>query len=301
MRQSRPKCKIFGQALSTDKLYIIYDDGIIREWNIQSPRIPHPIKLYQIDFKGIENVTLLEFPKDYLNILISNDFLYCLTKQSKEGNRLEILSEFKTKPDYKILSLKEKSVLLQDGDSKVRLIDIRNLEVVKSINFVPFSFYENLGFDGFFIYNEADGLKIMEMPFNDGLAYYVKESQDVTCIHSFACDENKYLIGWGQKNGQVNISKLIKNNNLWKYSHVLKHKSHDGMVKDFKFINSEKIVSAGSDKKLSILEFDKDKENQKDIVQKELQLKLRCKGIKIDGVKSKLEYEKLKELRDMYN
>ena len=284
---------------TSGRLYAIYGDGIIREWRIDLPHVPHPKNLYQMDIQNVDALTMLEFPEGYINFFRNNDFQFFQKEEDITGNKLAVLSEFNIKPQQNILSLKENSFLLREKGSendRVLLIDTQNMALVKTIDFVPFTFYDNLGFDGFLHYNENSGLKLIDMPFEGGRDFLVKESQEVTCITAFTCDENTYLIGWGQKNGFIHVSKIINSNHHWRYKHILEYKSHEGMVRDIKFINGEKVVSGGTDKKLCILEFDRDKENQERFVTKELQLQIRCKGMKIKGLKSDHEYEVLNSL-----
>jgi hypothetical protein len=280
-------------------LCAVYEDGIIREWRIDLPHTPHPKNLYRMDMQNVEKLTMLECPDKYINIFKENDFLFFQKEKPETENEFLLMSEFKIKPQYNILSLKKESLLIREEapeNDKVILIDIDKLEIVKSTDFVPFTFYDNLGFDGFLTYNEDKGLKLIEMPFEDDNFFTVKEAQDVTCITAFEYNDNTYLIGWGQKNGFIHVSKLSKDDNCWKYRHILENKSHEGTVRSLKFISEEKLVSGGVDKKLCVLEFDGNKEIQERHRVKELQLQIRCKEMKIEGLKSKYEYELLKTL-----
>jgi hypothetical protein len=103
-----------------------------------------------------------------------------------------------------------------------------------------------------------------------------------------------YLLGLGLNNGAVQIWQIQITQ--WGEKKLLETIFHDAKysIKEITFIDEYRIVSGSSDKTIKLLTFSHDGHIE-DV--KEFKLILRCKGMKIDGVKrEEIEGKKLQKL-----
>jgi len=283
-----------------DELVALYEDGNTREWQIDTPIIPHPHILYQLE--PVESQTLellLENPRGYINCLKPNEFLL-FKCESQDEKQWRLVSQFPIARGSTVLSLTGDSLLLkheEKGRQWVHMIDTATMEVVKTTTFKPYTFYRSLGTRGFLVYNEEKGLYVEGMTFKGKNSFQVPRVHELTCMSTYTYPANIHLLGWGQRNGSIHIAEITGDGEYNQYRQILEYSSHKGMVRDIKFINGNKIVSGGSDKKLIILEFDRQANTGEAHPKvRELRLSVRCRGMNIQGLKSKREFLLLKAL-----
>ena len=283
---------------SGDKIYANYDDGGIREWLIGREDSPHPRKLFE-QWKG-EKLRLFVLPDNSIGAF-SDSWLYFY---DLEKEALEQRAFFEMKPEQKILKMRDRvALVLNETDNENSVVNLVNLEefsLVGSIDCLPSTLYDFAGFDAFLSYNAADGLKVMGIN-NENPTIEIKEARDVTCLAAYHLPGTRdYLIGWGDENGRTHISQLSIGPGAFNFRYLLLFECHEGKIKDMEFITEDRIVSIGFDQKLYYVQFDREIVEKKDTVlrREPLQLKIRCKGMKIDNLQSAKEYALFKKFID---
>lgn len=77
---------------------------------------------------------------------------------------------------------------------------------------------------------------------------------------------------------------------------LLKEYKHDGPVSSLIFLDDSRIVSGGVDRKMFVVRFGPGTEGTKGIEEDTLHLTVRCKGMKIEGIRGKREQKILERL-----
>jgi FixJ family two-component response regulator len=270
----------------SEELFALYNDGVIREWNFQG--MPTPAVSFA-ENKNEKAIKFFAYPASGFTVIEDDR----LTFLDRVDDKLQQRATFEIDPNQKLLKVSQQYLLLlKEKSSKEDILKLFDLESEKEVSFfeVPkYSLCEYLDRDGFVIYNEKKGLQILDMTDKRKSIIDIKIEleEKITCITTCHCKESlkEFLLGVGHKNGVVQVWKI----KLPKFepSFLFKHKSHEGVVKDISFIDEERIISGGIDSKLKLLTFDLEAGKKYD--PKVFKIKLRCKGMKIEGVEREHE------------
>ena len=226
-------------------------------------------------------------------MLLDNRLLF----YDKRGDELLQKATIEINPEVKLIKASQNYLLVMEENKRIlHLINIKTQEIIRSMFIPSFSCCEHFDDKGFIIYNEDEGLKIIDITTEkkENIGIFIPREEKITCLTTF-CIENstgQYLVGFGQYNGIVQVWKLMLKK--WKAEELLRYQSHSKTIKDIAFIDDERIVSGGLDKKLQLLEFGNDGKLKCD--PKEFKIYLQCKGLKIDRVNREKERRKLEKI-----
>ncbi|HLP61515.1 MAG TPA: pentapeptide repeat-containing protein, partial [Candidatus Deferrimicrobium sp.] len=283
---------VYGIAISPEEeIYAYYEDGVIRAWDYQPGKKPNAISF--TENKDKKDITFFAYPGNALTVLDGNRIIFYDRAESK----LEQKSIFEISQDQKIISVSEGYLLIGEERKALNMTELilYNLTSQKVVNrqYVPReAICDHIGDIGFIVSDEKNGLRItwqideaepeLKIPIDTGSV--------ITCLATYPCKPPllEYRLGIGMNNGNIEVwriklpqrepVKLLKNS----------HNSHDGkIVKDIAFIDENRVISGGFDKKVVCLSFNPGG----DIIcePEEFIMRLRCKGMKVDGMEREHE------------
>ncbi len=278
---------------SGDAIFAVYDDGTAREWAFKHPR-------------KVESRTLAEhLPLD--RAMIGSLTSGCLwmrqpntfTLMNFEDGDLQPIAWFPVKDGYRFETISQSEISLvqvdPSGDVQLLLIDLDQQEIIGRLRQTSATLCVALG-RGALAFDDGDrGLSIVAFGPNYQHKKHIPLADRVTCISSKAIGENLHLLACGQSSGAVNVwaidlatSPVVKE--------VLKSRIHDGTVTTITFLDELRIVSGGHDRAISVTRMDMKGKTPTGFLERKLQLKFRCKGMQINGLKGNDERQKLNEL-----
>jgi len=277
-------------------IFVAYTDNSIREWKIISEKIAETKIIYNKISSPI--VYLFSYSGFDLTIITNNNELIYL---SPDINRVwSCVGKFKIKSSYnKIWIQKEIAILLSEKDNfkelilidfiKYKMIDLINLSNFHQkidIHFSILSVLLNSLCNIFSIksdYNYLDSINI--------------NSFKPSCIDMLLIDDTKNIIvALGGYSGEILILIYNYNENKLRQIDMIKDFVHDDTVTSIKIIDEYKILSGGMDKKVAITGLNRNSNGKFNKSALNLYRSVKCKGMKIEGLKGKNEYNILKEL-----
>ena len=265
--------------ISTEEnIYAAYQDGTIREWFYNRVRKPYSENL--LKSKDLNEIKLISSSKRAI-IAIENEKLIFYDKidtQLKQKAVIEI------KPNLKLLKVYENFGLLIKVDKQdyLHLINLKTQIIEKSLKIFPFSICENFDDHAFIIYNENTCIRIIDMTSKNREHLKITSGKNVTCLTTCRCQDSSehYRLGFGQKNGIIQIWEIDLNN--WEKKRLFQNQSHKNTVKDIAFIKEDLIISGGFDKILTLLKFDPKNKSHYD--SKEFKIDMQCHGMETTGI-----------------
>ncbi|MDQ1352343.1 MAG: hypothetical protein QG657_2649, partial [Acidobacteriota bacterium] len=268
-------------AVSQDEnIYALYNDGIIREWNYKRGHIPHSTNL--AESQSINDVRLIAQPGNDLSAADNRQLIF----YDRENNRLKQKAIINIKPDLNLLNASSNNILIieEKGSQRfLQLIDLEEFAIIKSMEIGTFALCDHLGESAFIIYNKDQGLQIVDATPQKRDTIILAHSEDITCLATCPCkdSDDKYPIAAGQANGGVIILQVALDD--WKVTPLFEYHCHQKSVTDIAFIDENRVVSGGHDKKLFLAQINRQTEPK--YVPLEFKMHLQCKGMKIDGIK----------------
>jgi chromosomal replication initiator protein len=262
-------------------LYVLYEDNSIWKWNLNNYKFDKVLKLD----KGNPS---------HLIVLSSNCIAFI------EQNRENVVyfykdgkfeGEFKIDNNLKVINICENTLLLEQD------IEEQNINGLKYIihNIKDDSSYSistnqklicsSLGTYGILTCSKTD-LKV-----NNG--DFLRSITEITHISSYDCGNGNFIIGLTNKNGEILVTHLSKNDNTWNLGKLHSLKTFENITY-LSFIDRSTIVVAEGDEKIYVLRMKED--FTLSLQSPALKIELLCKGMKIEGLKSDKEYQFLNEL-----
>jgi hypothetical protein len=280
-----------------NRIFAAYKDNTIREWkSILKPGNAQS-RIVVEDTKG-----------DVIGLEIFNGSALCAVTNEEmifyEFNDNEMLiqkARFRIKPGYRRLVTKGNILLLlseiEKQTNKLHLVDLDKFEEVDSLEQEKISLCESLDLQAFAVTDGKSYLRVegTEQTQNEEILNISLQETTSLCIHT--CEKDKqYLIACGQSNGNVSVWQVERLNGKWDHKLLVKNQAHDSMVSTLSFLDDTRIVSGGIDRKISILKFGEDSDDLKGRQENILHMTIKCKGMKIDGLKGSKEQEMFKKL-----
>ena len=269
-----------------------YDDGSIWEWDVLHPRQNRP----QIILTDAWNVSWIGFsPSEDICAIVGNEMVFYERNSSGE---LSQTANFIVNSEYSNVTINQRgvSLLVEDDNSQLNacLIDPVEQKIIYSNPIPPATLFEYLK-QNILIHTHKNGVTIFEINNQDSKKLHDIEIYNLCSmtIHSIV-EKEQYYIACGQKNGDLSMWKLALNSYTWEYKQIINEKIHNGSINCLTFLDENRIVTSGTDKKIFIISLGNNHKNG--INKRPLFLNIKCKGMKIKGVKGPKEYSRLKEL-----
>jgi WD40 repeat protein len=279
-----------------EKILVLYDDGIIREWSYQRTH-----GATSTNFSGNiaeKEMKIIALPGNDLTLL-HDRYLYFY---DRNNCNLDLKAAIEIKPNIRLIKATRDYLLLNEQDGKQNrlfLLDLKKEAIVKSFICLSFTLCDHLDDCALVILNQNEELQLIDITPGKRTPLIIPTGQKVTCITTCKCGQlpGQYLIGLGLYTGAVQVWQIqVKQ---WKSEKLLDQPLHEKgkPVKDICFIDECHIVSGGLDKTIKLLTFAPD--GQPVDEPKEFKMTLQCQGMKINGViRENIEGKKLKELID---
>ena len=267
-----------------DNLYVLYEDNSIWKWDINKYTFK---KFFKLDTGKPSHIVILPnnciaFIEQGKTNLISfyKDNLF-------EG-------DFKIDNNLKIINICNNNLLLQQdtGNEDKKELKYTTHDIINnkyySITSKKELFCTPLGVQGILTYSDS------ELKINNN--YYLKSIPNIMCISSYDYG-NGFILGLGNKNGKILITRLTKNESDWNIEDLHDLKNLNSNITCLFFIDKNTMIVAEENEKIYILRI---MDNLTLSSQSpELKIELLCKGMQIEGLKSEREYKFLNELIDI--
>jgi WD40 repeat protein len=277
---------------SKDCILAAHGDGTARQWDLRHPRKSES-RLVASHFPQQETVIgILE--DEQVWVRTSHEFAFWEFDATRDLSRI---SHFPIKPSYRLASLTKTDLLIiEDGDDKrarIKLVDLEQLGIIRELEVSPVTLCAPLDRDAL-VLNDGGGLRIVELGSQPEQASIELTSNMVTCLSATRVQESLHLLACGQNDGTLQVWLVDLRQKPWMISDAFAHRVHEGPVTAMVFLYESRILSGGKDRAIVIIRIDA-KENS-EVQERKLQLTLRCKGMRINGLKGPAEKQKLDEL-----
>ncbi|MCU0288323.1 MAG: pentapeptide repeat-containing protein, partial [Acidobacteria bacterium] len=281
-----------------ENIYALYDDGIVREWLSSKVRAPHALNLGKID--SSLDIRLIAQPGSALTLFADNQLkFYDVDKVDDKSFKLSQRALIEVKPLLKPIRATHENLLLSEEKNNwynLQLIDLENQSIIQSVSVKAFTLCADVGNKGFIIYDRNDGLQAAVPGFEIPKILIKPDTINITCLATYAVDnsEDKWRLAVGQDNGSIAVYNI--NLSTWDLEDVVKYTRHEKTVRHITFIDENRILSGGIDRKIFLTQIDHNgvitNETQ------EFRLHLQCKGMRIDGIQPETTRLALQKLID---
>lgn len=280
-----------------NRIFAAYKDNTIREWKSILKRGNAESRIVLEDTKG--DVIGLEIFNDSSLCAVTNEEMIFYEFNDKE--KLLQKARFRIKPGYRRLVTKGNILLIlseiEKQTSLLHFVDLDKFEEVFAFEQEKISLCENLDLQAFVVTDGKEYLRVEGTEQTQNEEILNISLQETTSLCVYTCEEDKkYLMACGQSNGNVSVWQLERLNGKWDHKLLVKNQVHDGMVSTLSFLDEARIVSGGIDRKISILKFGEDSDDLKGQQENLLHMTIKCKGMKINGLKGSKEQEMFKKL-----
>jgi len=162
-----------------ESIYALYDDGIIREWKYKSIRTPFPENLEESQ-KFNYNLLIAQ-PGNDLTAIDDRHLIFF----DKDNIKLKHRAKIEINPSVTPIKASSDNLLLfteVDDQNILHLVDLKNQSVIKSMETLPFSLCDHLGTSAFIIYNNSQGLQIVDITSQNRPTIVYSSSKKITCL-----------------------------------------------------------------------------------------------------------------------
>ncbi|HWT00781.1 MAG TPA: NACHT domain-containing protein [Pyrinomonadaceae bacterium] len=116
-----------------------------------------------------------------------------------------------------------------------------------------------------------------------------------SCLDVLTLEAGRHLLAVGTVKGHVYVWELELRPQEWHHRKILELAAHEGIVTGVAFQNEKRLASSSFDRSIAIINFD-EADAASDKLERRLMLKLRCKGMKIEGLRPETERARLAKL-----
>jgi hypothetical protein len=280
-----------------NRIFAAYKDNTIREWKSILKPGNEEFRIVLEDTKG-DVIGLEIFNGSSLCAVTNEEMIFY---EFKDKEKLIQKARFRIKPGYRRLLTKGNMLLMlseiEKQTNKLHLVDLDKFEEVDSLEQEKISLCENLDLQAFAVTDGKEYLRVEGTQQTQNEEILDISLQEITNLCVYTCEKDKkYLMACGQSNRNVSVWQLDRLNGKWDHKLLVKNQVHDGMVSTLSFLDDARIVSGGIDRKISILKFGKDPDDLKGRQENILHMTIKCKGMKIKGLKGSKEQEMFKKL-----
>ena len=296
IEETAPVMAITTHPFLGDRIIAAYGDNTIREWSVFQ-RMKNESRIIAKNTNGFINGLGIYTGSDLCAVTNEEIIFYDFDDHGK----LLCRAYFRMKPEYSQVVAKRDTLLLLSDEvdhiGRVLLVNLQQRNIVDSIELESIALCENLD-PQTFVLSERKSLLCLKQIKNSHIETALTlMAQEVSSLCVFCCKKDtKYLLACGHRNGEVLVWQLDIFKNKWQDKLLLKNRAHDGVVSTLVFLDESRIISGGFDRKISILRFGPDSGGVQGIQERILHLTIKCKGMKIEGVKGDREREMLKKL-----
>jgi WD40 repeat protein len=288
MEETLPVQRLVVSAEET--IYVLYDDGNIREWEFQAKQRAHPETI--LEDLQVNSTLIFQEPDSDLTIVHERYVVF----YDKGDDRFQKVAAFRVQSNLLVVHANETRLLvLGEGKDRnvMQLVDLQKQRVINQMSVLPLSIVMYFTDDAFAVFDEDNGLRIVRRGAGHEQSLILSDARKVSCLAAVCVSQrdNRYRLAVGQKDGLVHHYTIDLG--VWGTAGHDSYKAHDKAVKDVVFLDSCRIASGGFDRKIQLLSIHQDECLK---WERELKMKMQCRGMKIEGVeREKVERLKLQE------
>ncbi len=150
--------------------------------------------------------------------------------------------------------------------------------------------------DGALVWSDAEvGFRVVSTRGKPPEAEVILASPEPTCLGVWCRSPGNYSVAGGASDGTIRVWHLDLRGPPWSERKILEAKVHDGPVTSVTFTNDSCLASGSADRAIVLTRFAENAPLTGHI-ERRLHLTVRCRGMKIAGMKSTSEQELLAKL-----
>jgi small GTP-binding protein len=279
---------------SREHIVAAYRDGILRQWHLKpGTRTPSKILGKLMLMSGCV-VGIHESGQRWLNTDREWTFL-----TSGNDEMWTYSGHFSIKKEFHAVRFQPPFLVLAESDQKdfkhVISVDLERRTKLRLIQRNASRHFAPLGMQAV-VWSDAEvGFRITQVDLADGRTDLVLECEEPTCLDTFRLREDTYLIGGGTGKGVVHGWKVNTQDGVLTSEKILESRVHEGVVTAVAFVDGARLSSGGSDCAIVISRWLQNGDLSGRI-ERRLQLKMRCRGLRIEGLRGDKEYGLLTRL-----
>ena len=276
---------------SGDEIIALYGDGALREWQVKSGSKMSSTVVGSVKVDAGTVIGIHESGQAWAHRPREWSF-FCQSAKpwGTEG-------VFPIREDFGCIHSKSGRLAftsrIDEDRVKLSVVDLESQEIVgiKEVNRAQWC--AALGAEAFVWSDAAVGLRI-------GRANAISSSDDIvlamplepTCLDVWRCDSREHLVTAGVGDGRIFAWKIVLKAVGWSSDKLLESQAHQGAVTTIAFTGESRVASGGSDKTIVLTRLI-GPENLAGAQERRLQRSLRCRKMRIEGVKGPAEFEML--------
>jgi small GTP-binding protein len=279
---------------SCEHIVAAYRDGVLRQWHLKPGRRTPSKVLGKLTPMSGCMVGVHESGQLWLNSGREWTFL-----TSANDKTWTYSGRFNIKKEFHAVRFQPPFLVLTESDEKDLLhvvsVHLEHRTKLRLIQTNASRHFATLGMKAV-IWSDAEvGFRIAQAAVADSRTDLILACDEPTCLDIFLLSEDTYLIAGGTGNGVVHAWKVSTRDSVLTSEKILESRVHEGVVTAVAFVDGSRLSSGGSDCAIVISRWSQNGDlNRK--VERRLQLKLRCRGLRIEGLRGEKEFGLLTRL-----
>jgi DNA-binding NtrC family response regulator len=279
---------------SGDSLLAIYGDGTARKWNLQHPRKTES-RLVGERLNPQATIGMLRNGQSWIRDPTTFAFI-----DAHQNADMHPGASFPIKDSYRFAmpGVSEMAVVetTPDGESRVLMIDLERQEIIEILESSSTTVCAALAQDALVFDDIGPVLRIIELDVEKNQPSTDLLNGLITCLSSIQIANKVHIIVCGQNDGSLHAWFIDLRKESYSLRKILDGRIHDGLVTTVTFLDEGRIVSGGNDRAIVVTRINIDGRTLTGILERKLKLTLRCRGMRIKGLKGPDEHRKLHEL-----
>jgi hypothetical protein len=271
---------------SGEHLVAVYRDGVLRQWHLKpGSKTPSRVLSKRMVEPGCM-VGVHESGQPWLN----NGREWMFFARGDNGdwspcgnfNIKETFTAVRSQSRVLVLSEKE-----QNGGIRIAVVDLDRQEKLCTAETNATRHFATLGSRAVIWSDAQVGFRVRSLS-SDNKTDLILPCEEPTCLDIFQLRKGAYLVGGGTGRGIVHAWMVNIQDGIQALEKILEARVHEGVVTAVAFVDGSRLSSGGSDCAIVISRWlqNGDLEGR---IERRLQLKMRCRGLKIKGLKGDSE------------
>jgi hypothetical protein len=272
---------------SGSELLAVYADGVLREWRLKSGSKVNSTTVHNLSANAEAFVGVHETGQMWYHLRGEWTFLSRNTQPWNEEGVFAVDANYR---HVSWVSNRLFSARTITGDRmQLTLLDLETEQVIGQKQVHRAQWSNALGEEAF-VWSDAASLRIAPIAssnVNDELV--LRLPSEPMCLGVRRCDLACFLVGTGTNDGQVIVWRLERNLEKWSAEKLLDAKAHQGAVTAIAFLDESRLATGGIDRAV-VLSTLIGQDNLDGTNVGRLERSLRCRGMKVEGVQSPIEF-----------
>ncbi len=279
---------------SCEHVVAAYRDGILRQWHLKPGSRTPSTNVGTLTLTSGCAVGVHESGQRWLNTDREWTFL-----TSGNDETWTYSGHFSIKKEVHSVRFQPPFLVFAESDEKdlihVVAVDLDRHTKLRLIQRNASRHFAALGMSAV-VWSDAEvGFRITQVAMADGKTDLILQCDEPTCLDTYRLKEDTYLIGGGTGKGVVHAWRVNTRDGVLRSEKILESRVHEGVVTAVAFVDGSRLSSGGSDCAVVVLRWLQDGDISGNI-ERRLQLKMRCRGLRIEGLRGDKEYGLLTRL-----